>query len=66
MFIIMSFSPKVRAYHRCRYAVVSQLSAPPAALCAATAMHQEGKEQTSRVDEGIVGIHERGGAVTLL
>lgn len=46
--------------------MVSQLSAPPAALCAAPAMHQEGKEQASRVDEGNVGLHERGGAVTLL
>lgn len=46
-------------------ALVSQPSAPPAALCAVTAMCQERKEQTAFVDKGNTVLHERAGAVTL-
>lgn len=47
-------------------ALVSQLSAPPAALCAAPVVHQERKEQAASVDQGNIGLHGRPGAVTLL
>lgn len=44
---------------------VSQLHAPPPALCAVTALRQESPEQAASVDQGTIGLCERASAVTL-